>query len=134
MDDGSTSLNTEEWIEVHKKVLALINIMFEDKDYGEYTSMMGWINFSLFSLYYPIGDIDNAFDCFKSAVELALSVETDEDLSGVHTSILMRGEEYNAYCKLCSAYLDFLSPKTYYDDLLNDNRFAPLILQLKERE
>ena len=136
MDDGNTSLNMNEWIEAHKKILALYDVLFEDGDFGEYRVTVGWIYFTLFTLYYPIGDIENAYECFKKAVDLALSVDTvtDEDLPGTHTSILIRGEEYNAHCKgFCSAYLSFLSPKTYYDELLNDDRFAPLIEQLKER-
>ena len=137
MDDGNTSLNMNEWIEAHKKILALYDVLFEDGDFGEYRVTVGWIYFTLFTLYYPIGDIENAYECFKSAVDLALSVDTvtDEDLPGTHTSILIRGEEYNAHCKgFCSAYLSFLTPKPYYDDLLNDDRFAPLIQQLKDRE
>ncbi len=137
MDDGNTSLNMNEWIEAHKKILALYDVLFEDGDFGEYRVTVGWIYFTLFTLYYPIGDIENAYECFKKAVDLALSVDTvtDEDLPGTHTSILIRGEEYNAHCKgFCSAYLSFLTPKPYYDDLLNDDRFAPLIQKLKERE
>ncbi|MBQ7669203.1 MAG: helix-turn-helix transcriptional regulator [Clostridia bacterium] len=137
MDDGNTSLNMNEWIEAHKKILALYDVLFEDGDFGEYRVTVGWIYFSLFSLYYPLGDIENAFECFKKAVDLALSVDKDNDegLSGAHTSILIRGEEYNAWCKgFCSVYLKFLREKTYFEDLQNDSRFAPLIEQLKAKE
>lgn len=137
MDDGTDSLDMNEWIEAHKKILALYDVLFEDGDFGEYRVTIGWIYFSLFSLYYPIGDIDNAYECLKKAVDLALSVDKDSDegLSGVHTSVLMRGEEYNAFCQgICSLYLQHLYQKSYYEELTRADRFFALIDELKKRE
>ena len=125
LEDGSYALSANECITVNKKALALIDILCEDGDYGEYIATMEDIYSSLFELYYLSNVRDEAFRCLEKAIEYAVKLDSDYNEHEKHTSILLRGDEYGGFYFHDSENFSFslyhyLKDRPYYHEIEND--------------
>ena len=125
LDDGSYAISANESITVNKKALALIDILCEDGDYGEYIASMYEIYTSLFDLYYLSDAKDEAFLCLEKAIEYAVKLDSDYNEHEKHTSILLRGDEYDGFSSsnsenACLLLYHYLKDRPYYHEIENE--------------
>jgi len=137
MDDGKPALTVGEEIKANKKALTLINVLCEEGDYGEYVISMAEIYRNIFDLYYRNGDTENSIDYLAKAVAITTVFDSDYDKNAKHTSVLLRGDEYDdfyySYTENQSlSLLNFLKSKPYYQDIQKDLRVADMCRELKK--
>ncbi len=117
MDDGTQALTNEEIILVNKKALALLDVLFEDGDYGEHITSLMDISRNLFDVYAEMNDIGEALDHLERAAKIAVELDTSYDEHAKHTSLLFRGDEFMGFA--------FSSPENASLSLLNHLKKKP---------
>lgn len=94
LDDGSMAFTTEEVIEIHKKYFGIMEIFFEDGNYGFFRQEIGWAYISLAKLYMKVNGQDKAIECLKTASEQLIINDTTYDPDSVYTCLLLRGKKF----------------------------------------
>jgi len=93
LDDGSFPYTKEELILIYKKVIAILEIIFEDKNYGFCTQAMSWTYTDIATFYAQIGDYNNAIENLSFAVEYSIKNE-NYDPEKEYTCLLFRGKKF----------------------------------------
>lgn len=94
LDDGSMAFTTEEVIEIHKKYFLIMEIFFEDGNYGFYRQQFGWAYISLAKLYMKVNEQDKAIEYLKTASEQLIINDTTYDPDSEYTCLLFRGVKF----------------------------------------
>lgn len=137
MDDGTQALTNDEIVLVNKKSLALLDVLFEDGDYGEYITSMMDIFRNLSEVYAGINNIDEALDHLEKAVKIGVMLDSSYDAHERHTSLLFRGDEYEGFAfsnpeNFSLSLLNYLKKKPCYDSILSSQRGSALVSQLEK--
>ncbi len=93
LDDKKRPYTNEEMIEIHKKHLAIMDIIFEDGNFGFYHQQMGWTNISLAEYYMRTGKNEEAVACLKTAEKHSIEADTVCQPTDTYTCLLFRGME-----------------------------------------
>ena len=93
LDDKKRPYTNEEMIEIHKKHLAIMDIIFEDGNFGFYHQQMGWTNISLAEYYMRTGKNEEAVACLKTAKKHSIEADTVCQPTDTYTCLLFRGME-----------------------------------------
>lgn len=94
LDGGSMAFTTEEEIEIFKKYFAIMEILFEDGNYGFFRQEIGWSYISLAKLYMKVNGQDKAIECLKTASEQLIINDTTYDPDSEYTCLLLRGKKF----------------------------------------
>jgi len=96
LDDGSRPYTTEECIAINKKVTALLDIMFEDGNYGFYrqTAASAYIDMAI--CYAKLKDYDSAIENLKLAAEHSIQDDAEYDPEKEYTCLLFRGMKFGS--------------------------------------
>ena len=137
MDDGTQALTNDEIILVNKKALALLDVLFEDGDYGEYFTSMMDISRNLFDVYAGMNNMKEALDHLEKAVMIAVKLDSSYDEHKRHTSLLFRGDEYQGFAfstpeNFSLSLLNHLKKNPCYDSILGSRRGSALVSQLEK--
>ena len=137
MDDGTQALTKEETISVNKKALALLDVLFEDGDYGEYITSAMDISRSLFDIYAEMNDIGEALDHLERAAGIAVELDTTYDEHEKHTSLLCRGDEFMGFAfaspeNASLSLLNHLKENPRYDSVIGSARGFSILSRLEE--
>ena len=84
----------DESIIVNNKIIAILEIMFEDGNYGYYTQWIGWQHIENAVSYAKLGDFDNAIESLKVAAAFSVKQDTEFDADKEYSALLFRGKKY----------------------------------------
>ena len=89
----------EESIAVNKKIIALIEIMLEDENYGFFGIVMGGCCLALAINYAKLNDCDKAIEYLGRSADNAIKLGAEHNDFGDSTSLLLKGTHsiYNVY-------------------------------------
>ena len=137
LDSGKYAYTIDEEILLCKKSLTLLDVLFENKDYGEYIIDVISINVQLIKLYCKNGDTENALACFEKVVNEAIAFDTSYNKKAKHTSLLFRDESYDGFGfnhtkneSFCT--IEDVDSHTEYDIIRDTDKFKELYAKLKE--
>ena len=94
LDNGKKPFSNEEMIEINKKFLTIMDILFEDGDFGFYRQTVGWTNINLAKWYMSSGKSKEALECLLIAKQHSIISDTEYDAKSTHTCLLFRGREF----------------------------------------
>lgn len=137
LDNGKYAYTIDEEILLCKKSLALLNVLFENEDYGEYIIDVISINNQLSKLYCKKGDTEKALDCFEKVVSETISFDTAYNKNAKHTSLLFRNESYDGFSFNNTQNESFhlieeVDNQAEFDLVRDTDKFKELYAKLKE--
>ena len=94
LDNGQKPFSNEEMIEINKKFLTIMDILFENGDFGFYRQIVGWTNINLAKWYMSSGKSKEALECLVIAKQHSIISDTEYDEKSTHTCLLFRGREF----------------------------------------
>jgi len=96
LDDGSRPYTLEETITLNKKAIEILNIVFEDGDYGTLHSLyLMQYHLNIASFYARLNDRDETICYLTLAKEQAIrNDQEDPNAIQTHTSLIVRGYKY----------------------------------------
>ncbi|MDR0862510.1 MAG: helix-turn-helix domain-containing protein [Oscillospiraceae bacterium] len=109
---GAPRYTDDEVVAVKQKMLALLDIYYEDGDYGMYRENAAYAHFDLSRFAVARGDYATASAELKLAAEHAIKLDEEYDPETVHTSLLFRGKKYDGVI--------FNSTENHSLDMLHD--------------
>ena len=137
LDSGKYAYTIDEEILLCKKSLTLLDVLFENKDYGEYIIDVISINVQLTKLYCKNGDTENALDCFEKVVSEAIAFDKSYNKKAQHTSLLFRNDSYDGFGfnhtkneSFCT--IEDVDSHTEYNIIRDTDKFKELYAKLKE--
>jgi len=127
--------NSDDKIFFSKKIINIIEIIFENGDYGHYHHTLFYNNMNLSRNYYKLQNFENALNCLEKAAQHAIAIsELSDDFR--HTSVAVRGTK-NTMIMLKNSSTnqsyDMLNELNHNFDLLKDDeRFKTAISNLEK--
>jgi len=96
LDDGSMPYTTEELVILYKKAMSILEIIFDDGNYGFFRQNMAWKHIDIARFYAKLEDYDNAIECLKIAAEHSIKLD-EEGYSpdGEYTTLFLKGMKFN---------------------------------------
>jgi hypothetical protein len=124
LDNGHNPYTPEERIILHKKFIEIINIIFDDGNYGYFSNILetSYRDIAIYSM--QIGDCVNAVENLKMASEYAIKRDEEHNPEQEYTSLFFKGMKISEIKHLPS------SPNNYSKDFLefiqNSGDFEPI--------
>lgn len=137
LDDGSRPYTLEETIVLNKKAVDILNIVFEDGDYGTLHSLyLTQYLLNIASFYARLSNRDEAIRYLTLAKEQAIRNDQEEpNAIQTHTSLIVRGYKYQNifYGNNENNSLHQLNEmeEGIYDFIREDAKFKSIIEELK---
>ena len=96
LDDGNRPYTLEETIVLNKKAIEILNIVFEDGDYGTLHSLyLTQYHLNIASFYARFGNREEVIRYLALAKELAIrNDQAEHNAIQTHTSLIVRGYKY----------------------------------------
>lgn len=137
LDDGTRPYTLEETIVLNKKAIEILNIVFEDGDYGTLHSLyLTQYLLNIASFYARLNNRDEAIRYLTLAKEQAIrNDQTEPNAIQTHTSLIVRGYKYQNvfYGNNENNSLHQLSEmeEGIYDFIREDAKFKSIVEELK---
>jgi hypothetical protein len=95
LDNGHNPYTAQERIILHKKFIEIINIIFDDGNYGYFSDILetSYRDIAIYSM--QIGDYENAVENLKIASEYAIKRDEEYDPEQDYTSLFFKGMKIN---------------------------------------
>ncbi len=137
LDNGNWAYTIDEEIAICKKALAILDILFENRDYGEYIFDVIQINHQIARLYCKKGDVQNALDCFELVARETIYFDLAYDRNKKHTSLLFKDEEYDGFSfnntkNQSYVLIEGIDCQKEFDLIRDTDKFKELYAKLKE--
>ena len=129
LDDGTEPFNLDECMELHQKVIDIVNIFVERGDYGDFNFRLAPAHMELAILYGQKNDAAAALKHFGLAVKHAILYDVMppiNDASEEYASLLFKGIKFPFNC--C------LTPETMSERVLERSRELDSVLPVSELE
>ena len=112
LDNGLNPYTAQERIILHKKFIEIINIIFDDGNYGYFINILetSYRDIAIYSM--QIGDYANAVENLKIASEYAIKRDEEHDPEHEYTSLFLKGMKVDEIKYIPS------SPNNYSKDFL----------------
>lgn len=130
------NFSPEEKIKILEKSNQILEIVFDDGDYGFYNDYLAENYLLMAESYLTLGECDKAFECLDKSADFCIAVENDSHFK--FTSLLVRGLDNNPgywHNKPSSKSYDFihdeLEKKEIYNPIRDDKRFKMIIEKLE---
>jgi len=96
LDDGSQTYTTEELIAVYKKSIEILDVIFDDGNYGFFRQHLSWRYTDIARFYAKLKDYDNAIESLKTAAEHSIKLD-EEGYSpdGEYTALILKGLKFS---------------------------------------
>ena len=94
LDDGTHPYSNEECIALHTKYLAIMDIFFEDENFGFYRQEISWANIFLAMHYMRANKHESAIACLQTAAKHSIISDTAYAPDDKYTCLLFRGKEF----------------------------------------
>ncbi len=136
-EDGTSPYSHEEMLLLQEKYLAIMNILFEDKNYGFYSLNLSDIHQAQAWFLAQLGRFGQAMEHLQAAADFAVEHDTGFDPeNGAYTCLALRGQKYGAPYyggseNASMRMLENLQDKVY-DSLREEDAFAKIEARLRE--
>ncbi|MCL2775963.1 MAG: helix-turn-helix domain-containing protein [Oscillospiraceae bacterium] len=80
-------------IKIYKKAVDLIELMWENGDYGFYSCRLAEYYMDMAKSYIELNDVENTLDCFEKCVKYAVASDTAVKME--HTSVIFENTNYD---------------------------------------
>ena len=94
LDNGNPFYSNNEIIEIYEKFFAVMDIFFEDGNFGFYRQIIGWSYINLAALYMQANKFEKALECLKSAKNQSILFDTVYSPDAEYTCLLFRGMKF----------------------------------------
>ena len=95
LDDGSKPYTTEELIIIYKKALEILEIIFDDGNYGFYRQNMSWSHIDIARFYAQLENYDSAIENLKIAAEHSIKLDEEGyNPDGEYTTLILKGMKF----------------------------------------
>ena len=137
LDDNIKPYTPEESILLNTKVIDILNIIFEDKDYGFFSQKIAWTYLNIAWFYAKINNRSETIKYLILAKNQAISNDkTVYNPRETYTSLVTRGKEYGGVWHNIKAndslhQINEMNDKTY-DFVRDDIEFKNIIEELKQ--
>jgi tetratricopeptide (TPR) repeat protein len=136
LDDGNRPYTTEELIIIYKKSIAILEIIFEDKNYGYYQQWIAWRYKEIAQFYAKLGDYENAVKNLKIASEHAIKSDLEFNADKEYTCLIFRGKKvgeviHNVTGNDSMEQLDLMKYKVF-DPIRDTKEFIGIEEELKK--
>ena len=137
LDDNRKPYTAEEMILLNKKVIDILNIIFEDKNYGFFSQTIAWTYLNIAWFYAKINDRCKAIEYLKLAKEQAIENDaTPYNPKSNYTCIIARskeyGEKWNNIKETDSQHQINEMNDKIYDFIRDDIEFKSIIEELEQ--
>jgi len=112
LDNGNNPYTTEERIILHKKFIEILNIIFDDGNYGYFNYIPEWSYRDMAFYSMQTGNYEDAVENLKIASEYAIKRDEKYNPDEEYTSLFLRGMKFGDMKWVYS------SPNNYAKDLL----------------
>jgi len=136
LDDGSKPYTTEERIIIYKKVIAILEIMFEDGNYGYFQEWIAWRYTDIAKFYAELGDYDNAIENLIIASDNAIKSDLEFNRDKEYTCLIFRGKKVSevSYNVTGNDSMELLKEMKYkvFDPIRENKDFIEIEEKLKK--
>ncbi len=138
-EDGSRPYSAEEMVLLREKWFAIMEILFEDKQYGFYSCWLSQIHEYQAHTLVRLGRPEEALKHLQMAANFAVEHDTGfKPEKGAYTCLLLRGHAYNtpSYGSAKNISMELLEQlqDEVYDPIRNTDAFAGIEAALKENK
>lgn len=135
LDDGSRPYTIKELIIIYQKYLDIMNIFFEDSNFGFFREMIARANLNIAAFYMRDNNYVFAIEHLKIATEHAIIYDTQYNPDDEYTCILFKGKKFggvihNTNKNICQIILDDINGPDF-DKIRDNDEFIGIINELK---
>lgn len=136
LDDGLIAFSTEEQIELHKKKLALMDLIIDDGNYGFFRQNYAWTALEIAGLCAQIGRKEDALAYLEIGKEQSILNDTTYDPNAEYTCLVLRGRKsgkvyHNTRMNDSLHQLNYMEDEVF-DSLRNTPEFRAIEDELKQ--
>ncbi len=136
-ENGHLPYNDEELILLNKKIIELLNIIFEDKNYGFFAQKIAWTYLNISFFYARLKNENEALYHLKLAAEQAVYNDTTHyNPKTKYTCLIFKDKEYGGFWHNIKSndsmhQLEEMNDKVY--DFIRDTKeFSDIVNKLKQ--
>ena len=118
LDNGHNPYTTEERIILHKKFIEILNIIFDDGNYGWFSLKLEESHRYIAIYSVQIGNYDTAVENLRLASEYAIKCDEENSPKHEYTSLFLKGMKVGDIIHVPS------SPNNYSKDFLEDMQWS----------
>ena len=137
-EENNPKLNCEQRIEILRKAIAIINIVFDKGDYITMAHNLSILHRDIAEVSMRAGNFELALESLEKSAEYAMYMDELPDKKS-HVSLLVNTLEYNSahigknFSNPFSERLLMKMSDSIYDEIRNDPRFTAIEKMLKNR-
>ncbi|MBE6810800.1 MAG: helix-turn-helix transcriptional regulator [Ruminococcaceae bacterium] len=136
LDDGSRPYTVKENIKIYQKYLDIMNIFFEDGNFGFFREMIARANLNLAAFYMRDSNYELTKKHLKIATEHAIVYDSKYNPDDEYTCILFKGKKFggvihNTNKNICQIVLDDINSSTF-DKIRNSDEFIGIVKKLEK--
>lgn len=136
LDDGSRPYNAKERVAIHKKYLDIMNIIFEDGNFGFFREMFALSNLNAAFCCMSVDDCTQAICYLKMATKQAIIYDTEYDPDDEYTCILLKGMKFggvlrNTNKNVCKRILQEMQDSAF-GRIRNNDEFISILNELEK--
>ena len=124
-------------IKVYKKAVDIIELMWENGDYGFYNGRLAEFYIDMSKSYIALEDFENALGCLEKMAKYAIAYDTAEKMN--HTSVIFEDTEYNPSSPTknydyndCYKFLHTCGMNEKFISIKDNERYKAVIAQLEK--
>jgi transcriptional regulator with XRE-family HTH domain len=139
LDNGHNPYTAQERIILHKKFIEVINIIFDDGNYGHFRDIpeTSYRDIAIYSM--QIGDYESAVENLKIASEYAIKRDEECDPEQEYTSLFFKGMRFDEIKSIPSSpnnnskeFLEFIQRSNDFDPIRHTADFIEIEHNLKK--
>ncbi|MBQ8741053.1 MAG: helix-turn-helix transcriptional regulator [Clostridia bacterium] len=136
LDDGNRPYTAKERVAIHKKYLDIMNIFFEDGNYGFFREMFALANLNTAFCCISVDDCTQAISYLNTAKEQAIIYDTKYNPDDEYTCILLNGMKFggvlrNTNKNVCKRLVEEMQDSAF-DKIRNNDDFISILNELKK--
>jgi len=126
----------EENIIICKKIIALLNLMFEDENYGFYRQTMAWTYLAIAEYYAQVESHEDVIENLKIAAEHSIINDEEYDSEKEYTNLFFKGKKFGGISHNITEndsmhQLEHMN-KSIFDSIRNKAKFIEITENLKK--
>ena len=122
-------------IKAYKKAVDIIELMWEDGDYGFYNGRLAEFYMDMAKSYIALEDVENTLDCLEKCVKYAVVYDTAVKMN--HTSVIFEDTEYNPSSPTknynyndCYMFLNTYGMNEKFASIKDNERYKAVVAEL----
>jgi len=124
-------------IKVYKKAVDIIELMWEEGDYGFYNCRLAEFYMDMAKSYIAFDDVENTLDCLEKMAKYAVAYDTAVKMN--YTSVIFEDKEYNPSSPTknydyndCYMFLNTYGMSDKFISIKNTERYKAVVAKLEK--